>query len=160
MQNAGGYQINSGILKMLVERVFATVADHTIGDGLGVRYVVFGVPADLVERVVAATGFGIRGRELQDPLPQFVPVSRRHLKVLAFHIQHEGALLPLQKSRDNAANAFTGSCGSTDENMLRAVVQEVMQLLRFWISPPPDVHPIVGVQEPRSPNRLPVGPDR
>ena len=69
MDDARRDQVNGRVLEVLVEVVVVAVADDCVRDGLGVGNLVIGLPANLGQRVVAATLEGSVGANFRTRCP-------------------------------------------------------------------------------------------
>ena len=76
MNDARRYQVNGGVLKMLVEAVVVAVANDGIRNRLSIGNLVIGLPANLGQGVVAAALEWQSRGELQNALPDRVAETR------------------------------------------------------------------------------------
>ncbi len=95
MDDARRYKINGRILEVLVEVVVVAVANDGVRNRLGVGNLVIGLPANLGQRVVAATLMRQGWGELQDTLSDGVAEAGGVVPIFTLEVIDKDALSPL-----------------------------------------------------------------
>ena len=137
MQNHAGRDGNGRILPVAFLRAVLAGADDHVGDVLRVGHIATGEQADFGKRIEARRTAFLDRREFETQVARLAAEAGGLGPVLALDVVDHRALLPREQCRDDQADAFAAARGREGENVLGAVVAEVVEACGFVGHQPP-----------------------
>ena len=143
---------------VFIVRVALGVGQHE-SDVLGVRNVARCAQANLAQWVEAMPALQLHRGKFQHPLPGLLLApSCSECVVFALDVINHSAVRPAQKSGQNKANTLTRTRWSKRNDVLRAVVPQVVNLAGLFVFPAADIHAFTLADQAHFFNVFALGP--
>ena len=130
----------SSVLPVAFLRTVFPGADEHVRNVLCVGNIAIGEQANFRQRIESGRVLGLYGRELETDLPRLAAETRGLGPILTLNVVDHGAFRPRQECRNDDAYAFAAPCGSKREDVFRAVVPQVVEVLDGLFVPASDIH--------------------
>ena len=160
VEDHAGSDGSRGILPIaLLRAVLAGTHDH-VGDVLGIAHVPRSEEANFGERIEPGTAGLFNRRKLEAQVSLLRAEAGRLGPVLTLDVIDHGRFRPGQQGRNDQADAFAGTRGRERENMLGAVVPQIVKVLAAIPAPCADISALPARGEPGIPDVVFIGPTR
>ena len=136
-----------GVLPVAFLRAVFPGADEHVRNVLGVGNIAIGEEANFRQRIKSRRVLRFHGRELETDLPSLAAETRGLGPILPLNVVDHGAFRPRQECRNDDAHALAAPCGSKREDVFRAVVPQVVEVLDGLFVPASDIHALLCLDE-------------